>query len=89
MASVNQTRPHCVNQIGKIHFKPLAAWHGRETAWAIHNIKKILDFGYSAHQIPRLGNLFYRNTIFNCVNVFKTTQQNHLLDSRHASHNTG
>ena len=32
-ASVNQTRPHCVNQIGKTYFKPLAARHGRGTAW--------------------------------------------------------
>jgi len=32
MASVNQTRPHCVNQMGKTHSKPLAAWHGRGTA---------------------------------------------------------
>ena len=29
MASVNQTRPHCVNQTGKTHSKPLAARHGR------------------------------------------------------------
>ena len=36
MASVNQTRPHCVNQMGKTHSKPLAAQHGRETAWAWH-----------------------------------------------------
>ena len=28
MASVNQTRPHCVNQMGKTHYKPLAARHG-------------------------------------------------------------
>jgi len=28
MASVNQTRPHCVNQMGKTHSKPLAAQHG-------------------------------------------------------------
>jgi hypothetical protein len=34
MASVNQTRPHCVNQIGKTHSKPSAARHGRGTAWA-------------------------------------------------------
>ena len=34
MASVSQTRPHCVNQMGKTHFKPLAARHGRGTAWA-------------------------------------------------------
>ena len=32
MASVNQTRPHCVNQMGKTHSKPLAAQHGRGTA---------------------------------------------------------
>jgi len=36
MASVNQTRPHCVNQMGKTHSKPLPAWHGRGTAWARH-----------------------------------------------------
>jgi hypothetical protein len=34
MASVNQTRPHCINQMGKTHSKPLAARHGRGTAWA-------------------------------------------------------
>ena len=28
MASVNQTRPRCVNQMGKTHSKPLAARHG-------------------------------------------------------------
>jgi hypothetical protein len=28
-ASVNQTRLHCVNQIGKRHSKPLGARHGR------------------------------------------------------------
>ena len=36
MASVNQTRPHCVNQMGKTHSKPLAVWHGRGTAWSRH-----------------------------------------------------
>jgi len=38
MVSVNQTRPHCVNQMGKTHYKPLAVWaqHGRGTAWAGH-----------------------------------------------------
>jgi len=36
MASVNQTRPHCVNQMVKTHSKPLAARHGRGTAWARH-----------------------------------------------------
>ena len=36
MTSVNQTRRHCVNQMGKTHSKPLAARHGRGTAWARH-----------------------------------------------------
>jgi hypothetical protein len=36
MASVNQTRPLCVNQMGKTDSKPLAAQHGRGTAWARH-----------------------------------------------------
>ena len=36
MASVNQTRSHCVNQMGKTHYKLLAAWHDRGTAWARH-----------------------------------------------------
>ena len=36
MASVNHTRPHCVNQLGKTHSKPLAAWHGRGMAWVWH-----------------------------------------------------
>ena len=36
MASVNQTRPHCVNQMGKTYSKLLMAQHGRGTAWARH-----------------------------------------------------
>jgi len=36
MASVSQTRSHCVNQMGKTHSKPLAARHGSGTAWARH-----------------------------------------------------
>ena len=27
---------HCLNQMGKTHSKPLAAWHGRGTAWVRH-----------------------------------------------------
>jgi len=36
MSRVNQTRPDCVNQMGKTHSKPLEARHGRGTAWARH-----------------------------------------------------
>jgi hypothetical protein len=35
MARVNQTRPHYINQMGKLQSKPLAARHGHgmSTAW--------------------------------------------------------
>jgi hypothetical protein len=33
MVYVNQTRPLCVNQMGRTQSKPLAARHGRGTAW--------------------------------------------------------
>ena len=36
VASVNQTRPHCVNQMGKTHSKPLAARKCKGTTWARH-----------------------------------------------------
>ena len=36
MPSVNQTQPHCVNQMGKTHSKPLAVRHDRGKAWARH-----------------------------------------------------
>ena len=36
MASVNQTRLQCINQMGKTHSKPLAVQHGRSTVWARH-----------------------------------------------------
>ena len=32
IASVNETRPRCVNQMGKTHSKPLGVRHGRGTA---------------------------------------------------------
>jgi hypothetical protein len=33
MVCVNQTRPHCVNQMGKTQSKPIAERHGRGTEW--------------------------------------------------------
>jgi len=29
MASMNQTRPYCIHEMGKTHSKPLVARHGR------------------------------------------------------------
>ena len=37
MASMNQTRPQCVNQMGKTHSKPFAARHGIGTACYVLN----------------------------------------------------
>jgi hypothetical protein len=38
---VNQTRPHCVNQMGKTQYKPLAARHGTGTAWERHGMSEL------------------------------------------------
>jgi hypothetical protein len=38
MANVNQTRPHCVNEMGKTQSKLLVTRHGRGTAWARHGM---------------------------------------------------
>jgi hypothetical protein len=45
---VNQTRPHCLNQMGKTHRKPLAAWHGWETAWARHGMCELAFIVFSS-----------------------------------------
>jgi hypothetical protein len=36
MACVNQTRPHCVNQIGKTQSKPLVERHGHDMGTACY-----------------------------------------------------
>jgi hypothetical protein len=38
MVYMNQTRPHCVNQVGKTQSKALAQRHGRESAWERHGV---------------------------------------------------
>ena len=48
-ASVNQTRPHCVNQMGKTHSKLLEAQHDGGTAWARHAMCE------SAFKLSHLG----------------------------------
>ena len=59
MASVNQTRPLCLNQMGKTHAKPLAARHGRGTAWARHAMCESAfrnwdtSFFFSVHDITQ------------------------------------
>jgi hypothetical protein len=59
MASVNHTRPHCVNQMGNTHSKPLASRHGRGTAWARHAMCESAFNFYIVNQMS----LLYLNTV--------------------------
>ena len=68
-ASVNQTWPYCVNQMGKTHSKPLAARHARGTAWARHSMWE------SALNVYRVG-------VINCTysSMFRTDTAHISLD---------
>ena len=75
MASVNQTRPHCINQMGKTHSKPLAARHGRGTAWARYAMcesafkLKFRDLPTTFHSLPfcnLLNTIAYTNILIVC-----------------------
>ena len=58
MASVKQTRPHCVNQMGKTHSKPSAARHDRGTAWARHAMRESVLIGLFCKKGKFYGNRF-------------------------------
>ena len=80
MASVNQTRPHCVNQMGKTHSKPLAARHGRGTAWARHGhgmlcVNRPLITPKEATETIRLG------TALHFVFLYKSNLQRDVMTS--------
>jgi hypothetical protein len=56
MACVNQTRPHCVNQVGKTQSKPSGERHGMGTTWYVWiSLKPLkcrpaaLGFCYDSH----------------------------------------
>jgi hypothetical protein len=55
MACVNQTWPHCVNQIGKTQSKPLAARRGRGTAWERHGMCELAFSDSYSCQAPTLS----------------------------------
>ena len=63
MASMNQTRPHCVNQMGKTHSKPLAAQHGRGTAWARH---VMCESAFTAQRLLHVGTGLYLREKIQC-----------------------
>jgi len=47
MENVNQTRPHCLNQMGNTQSKHLAARHAREMAWALQAMCELTSTGGS------------------------------------------
>jgi len=61
MASVNQTRQHCVNQMGKAHSKPLAARQGMGTARAQH---AMCELALSVHTCLVVKHLAYLECIY-------------------------
>jgi len=47
---------HCVNQMGKTYYKPLAARHGRGTAWVRHAVcESALSKSHDYHDKISLG----------------------------------
>ena len=62
MASVNQTRPHCVNQIEKTHSKPSAARHGTGTVWARYAMCELALRDWTKAVVACLGVLTFGET---------------------------
>jgi hypothetical protein len=58
MVCVIQTRPHCVNQMGNIQYKPLAERHGRGTAW--HGNGMVCVNQTRPHCVNQMGNIQYK-----------------------------
>jgi hypothetical protein len=59
MECLNQTRPRCINQMGKTQSKPLAARYGRGMAWERHGICN-LAFTEAQGLLPCSLDLFKR-----------------------------
>jgi hypothetical protein len=62
MACVNQTRPHCVNQMGRHNLNPF--WHGMGAAWERHSMCDLVFTRQWSPVIPSLEEkwpVFYAN----------------------------
>jgi hypothetical protein len=80
IASVNQTRPHCLNQMGKMHSKPLAARHGRGKASARHGhgMLYVCESGFSFRSCTPIVMISHECT---------SLQTNNARDLGHVTHN--
>jgi hypothetical protein len=59
MASVNQTRPHCVNQMGKTDTKSLAARHGHGMLCVNRPLQYDFDVYAVKYEVFILFHLYY------------------------------
>ena len=88
MASVDQTRPHCVNQMGKTHSKPLAVWHGRGMAryvWIGHNTVYHCTHDWQTLQFTEMQpdlTILHQSYKYSCYQSWSTGSWFHILDSR-------
>jgi hypothetical protein len=73
MACVNQTRPHSVNQMGKTQCKPLAARHGRGTAWARHGNGMLCVISLKCSHLLLSSVLLEHMSLVSSVNAFSLT----------------
>jgi hypothetical protein len=83
MASVNQTRPRCVNQMGNTHSKPLAARHGRGTAWSRHAMCEsafsVMIFSVRVALSENPATADFRYSVFgHCIPVREGQEYNYL-----------
>ena len=70
MASVNQTRPHCVNQMGKTHSKHLAARHAMcESALSVLTNSLAWDRRNAALQRKERGIIRWKAPARSCKSV--------------------
>jgi hypothetical protein len=72
MAFVNQTWPHCVNQMGKTQFKPLVAWHRRRMAWERHSVCELalilpFSFTYFSIEVYFPADFNFYKPVFTCT----------------------
>jgi hypothetical protein len=79
MASVNQTRPHCVNQMGKTRSKPLGTRHGRGTAWARHDMCESALNWYHYKRVNTVFSLCLSVCLSSCV-ISKTSPNNFVVN---------
>jgi hypothetical protein len=76
MVCVNQTRPHCVNQVGKTQSKPLAERHGMCESAFNRMGQGILPSNFRGHTTHYNGEWSYKpNDHVSCVTLYQLFKQ--------------